>query len=121
MGKLHLVRLEESPELFTCAKCGAHFCSANDVVSKNFQGKNGKAFLVARCDNVALGAQENKVLMTGLHIVRDAICVGCNTVVGWSYDYAHDEKERYKTLKFVIERIMFDVKLQTPCTERRNP
>lgn len=35
----------EGDILHTCASCGTHLASAEDVVSKGFQGKHGRAYL----------------------------------------------------------------------------
>lgn len=35
--------------------------------------------------NYSEGSEENRVLMTGLHSVRDVFCIGCEDVLGWKY------------------------------------
>ncbi len=46
--------------------------------------------------------------MTGLHIVRDIFCRICDTGLGWTYDFAHEEREQYKVAKFVIEKVFLE-------------
>ncbi|CAC9516120.1 zinc-binding protein (Yippee) [Leishmania donovani] len=94
---------------FGCAFCGAHLCIAEDIVSDNFRGRHGKAFLVSRCENTYYGHQEEKQLMTGLHRVRDVFCSNCDQYVGWGYDFAVDEREMYKMQRFVLERQLIRV------------
>ncbi|RUP30108.1 hypothetical protein BC936DRAFT_138662 [Jimgerdemannia flammicorona] len=36
--------------------------------------------------NITLGAQEDRLLMTGLHSVADIFCNVCQTTVGWKYN-----------------------------------
>ena len=44
------------------------------LVSKSFQGRHGRAFLFTTATNVQLGPKEERVLMTGLHSVCDIFC-----------------------------------------------
>lgn len=94
---------------FGCGFCGAHLCINDDVVSDNFRGRHGKAFLVSRCENSYYGRQEEKQLMTGLHRVRDVFCANCDQYIGWGYDFAVDEREMYKMQRFVLERLLIRV------------
>jgi hypothetical protein len=43
-------------------------------------------------------------MTTGLHTVRDLYCIACSTTVGWKYDKAFEESQRYKEGKFILER-----------------
>ncbi|CCW68191.1 unnamed protein product [Phytomonas sp. Hart1] len=88
---------------YGCAFCSTHLCLDSDVLSRHFHGKHGKAYLVDRCENYYAGPPEQKELITGTHIVRDVFCTFCDKNIGWSYDFAHDEKERYKVHRFVLE------------------
>ena len=54
--------------------------------------------------NVTLGEKEDRILMTGLHTVRDLFCVSCESLIGWKYEEAYEESQRYKVGKFVIEK-----------------
>ena len=63
-------------EIYVCKSCKAHLCSSRDIVSQHFHGKHGKAFLTRRCANSYFGPAEQKMLMTGLHIVRNVYCGG---------------------------------------------
>jgi hypothetical protein len=46
--------------------------------------------------NVSLGPKEDRMLMTGLHTVADIFCTVCNTNLGWKYEMAFDEGQKYK-------------------------
>ncbi|KAK8611059.1 hypothetical protein V6N13_131123 [Hibiscus sabdariffa] len=54
--------------------------------------------------NVSSGEKEDRVMMTGLHTVVDIFCVGCGSIVGWKYEFAHDKNQKYKEGKSVLER-----------------
>ncbi|ESL08768.1 zinc-binding protein (Yippee) [Trypanosoma rangeli SC58] len=89
---------------YGCGRCSAYLCDNSDVISRAFHGKHGKAYLVSRCFNYYFGPQEEKELITGSHIVRDVFCSCCDRYIGWTYDFAYVEKERYKVNRFVLER-----------------
>jgi hypothetical protein len=112
MGRLYEAQIVDSVEIFTCRQCGAPLCDSGDVVSKGFHGKTGQAYLVSRCLNSYFGPQEQKQLMTGVHIVRDVYCRLCHALLGWTYDYAVEERERYKTCKYVLECALFSRRYQ---------
>lgn len=46
--------------------------------------------------NVALGPKEDRMLITGLHTVADIFCTVCNTNLGWKYEMAFEEGQKYK-------------------------
>ena len=72
-------------EVYVCRGCKTHLCTSRDVVSHHFHGKHGKAFLTRSCANSYFGPSEQKMLMTGLHIVRNVYCGGVGgNVVGLS-------------------------------------
>ncbi len=41
--------------------------------------------------------------MTGAHTVSDVSCTFCSTVLGWKYEGAEEETQRYKVGKFILE------------------
>ena len=53
--------------------------------------------------NVTLGTSEDRLLMTGVHTVRDAFCAGCNERLGWQYVNTHEASQRYKIGCFILE------------------
>jgi hypothetical protein len=109
MGRIFRVLLDsQKGEIYACKKCGTHLCEAADVVSRQFRGKHGQAMLVSRCENIFFGNAEEKLLMTGRHVVRDIFCRICETGFGWTYDFAHEERERHKVAKFVIENVFIE-------------
>ncbi|OQU79113.1 LOW QUALITY PROTEIN: hypothetical protein SORBI_3008G097401 [Sorghum bicolor] len=87
-----------------CCTCRNHVCLHDDIISKAFQGRNGRAFLFSHAMNVVVGAKEDRQLMTGLHTVADIYCNDCREVLGWKYERAYEETQKYKEGKFIFEK-----------------
>lgn len=68
------------------------------------QGRNGRAYLFANVVNVIKGANEDRQLITGLHTVADISCIQCQEVLGWKYEKAYEESQKYKEGKFILEK-----------------
>ena len=115
----------EGPQVYTCAQCRTHLTSHDDIISKSFHGRHGRAYLFDQCVNVNLGPAEERRLITGLHTVCDIYCKRCKTLVGWTYQKAYESNQKYKEGKFIVEKINlhleeshFDV--APPAGERRD-
>ncbi|KAL6867277.1 hypothetical protein ACP4OV_015301 [Aristida adscensionis] len=54
--------------------------------------------------NICLGPNEDRYLITGLHTVNDIYCSCCQQLLGWRYEKAYDESQKYKEGKFILER-----------------
>ena len=54
--------------------------------------------------NVTLGPKEDRLLITGLHTVADIYCSCCQQVLGWKYEQAFEESQKYKEGKYIIEK-----------------
>lgn len=50
-----------------------------------FHGHGGRAFLFERCVNVTAGRPEDRMLLTGMHVVADISCASCGSELGWKY------------------------------------
>ncbi|XP_028086659.1 protein yippee-like isoform X1 [Camellia sinensis] len=74
------------------------------LLSMSFHCKHGKAYLFDKVVNVTFGDKEERMMMTGMHIVVDIFCVGCGSIVGWKYEAAHEKSQKYKEGKFILER-----------------
>lgn len=48
-------------------------------------------------------------MTTGRHIVRDIHCRQCKETVGWKYDKAYEQSEKYKEGKFILEEALLSV------------
>lgn len=67
-------------------------------------GENGRAFLFAHTTNIFSGPNENRHLLTGLHTVADVFCSDCREALGWKYQRAYEESQKYKEGKIVLEK-----------------
>lgn len=77
-----------------------HFsCCVNFI-----QGKHGRAFLFAHAMNIVLGPKEERLLITGLHKVADVYCSDCRLLLGWKYERAYEESQKYKEGKYILEK-----------------
>eukprot|EP01017_Pseudomicrothorax_dubius_P004415 TRINITY_DN10877_c0_g1_i2.p1 TRINITY_DN10877_c0_g1~~TRINITY_DN10877_c0_g1_i2.p1 ORF type:complete len:114 (-),score=9.19 TRINITY_DN10877_c0_g1_i2:144-485(-) len=103
MGKLFLEYLEGS-NVYTCRKCRAHLSKYSELISKGFRGRTGKAYLFNFVVNIKAGPAQEKMLMTGRHTTRDIFCKVCQSNVGWKYEHAVNEDQKYKEGKFILER-----------------
>ncbi|KAJ3083436.1 yippee-domain-containing protein [Rhizoclosmatium globosum] len=97
----------DTGRLCVCVKCKTHLTTTNDLLSKQFQGSRGKAYLFNRVINITEGSPEHKQMTTGLHIVRDISCTCCNSILGWKYDKAYEEAQRYKEGRYILEVAAF--------------
>jgi len=103
MGRLFVEYLEGS-HLYACVRCGCHLSRKDDVVSKAFHGRHGKAYLFERACNVEPSIMEDRALMTGLHTVADLSCIRCHSYVGWFYVWAQESSQQYKIDKVILEK-----------------
>jgi len=71
---------------------------------QSFQGRHGRAYLFNNVVNVTLGPTVSRVLITGLHTVADIYCSSCQSVLGWKYEQAFEESQKYKEGKYIIEK-----------------
>uniref|UniRef100_A0A803LWQ0 Protein yippee-like n=1 Tax=Chenopodium quinoa TaxID=63459 RepID=A0A803LWQ0_CHEQI len=71
---------------------------------KQIQGRNSRAFLFSHAMNVDVGPKEDRHLMTGLHTVADVSCSDCREVLGWKYERAYEESQKYKEGKYILEK-----------------
>ncbi|CAO1619714.1 unnamed protein product [Parajaminaea phylloscopi] len=105
MGMTHAEFLASS-RVFGCKKCSTHLTTIEALISRQFNGQHGKAYLFDRVVNVNFGEPEDRHMITGLHTVRDIRCDKCHTVLGWRYDRAYVATEKYKEGKFILEQIL---------------
>ncbi|KAL4917438.1 yippee zinc-binding/DNA-binding /Mis18, centromere assembly-domain-containing protein [Aspergillus aurantiobrunneus] len=117
--------IEENPEkkyiqghvsCIRCSTCAVHLCLTNQIISKGFTGRHGRAYLVSAdptvnapsypgesLPNTLLQNPVSRQLVTGVHTVSDIDCAFCGSVLGWKYVSAEEESQRYKVGKFILE------------------
>ena len=104
MGRPFLEYLDG--RLYMCKACKAHLARVEAIVSRSFHSRRGKAYLFESVVNVSWrsGEAEERIMTTGKHMVHDIHCNKCLRVVGWRYERAFEESQKYKEGKFVLER-----------------
>ncbi|KAF8583855.1 yippee-domain-containing protein [Ramaria rubella] len=102
--KFQVISVFEDKASYSCSKCYAVIALQDELISKSFSGREGRAFLVHSAVNVKLGRKEDRSLLTGVHTVQDAFCMGCNDRMGWFYHKAADTSQKYKEGKYLLER-----------------
>lgn len=88
---------------YTCAQCGAFLTNKENLISNRFHGATGNACLFNRVVNVTVSEIQDRMMLTGRHLVRDVSCKSCDSKLGWMYEFAVQDKERYKEGKVILE------------------
>lgn len=107
-----------------CAKCSTDVCLTSQIISKGFTGRHGRAYLVSPSPVLSGSPQVSKAandlclpntktdapslrqLVTGVHTVSDVRCTFCSSMLGWKYDGAEEDSQRYKVGKYILETKM---------------
>ena len=89
--------------IYSCAHCRAHLANHDDLISKSFQASQGRAYLFDQVINVRCGPVIERVLLTGLHAIADIHCENCENTLGWKYEHAYENRQKYKEGKFILE------------------
>nr|KAG5702131.1 hypothetical protein BaRGS_010397 [Batillaria attramentaria] len=69
-------------------------------------GATGRAFLFNRVVNLNYSEVQDRVMLTGRHMVRDVSCKNCDAKLGWIYEFATEENQRYKEGRVILERAL---------------
>ncbi|XP_072989384.1 putative yippee-like protein Os10g0369500 isoform X2 [Typha latifolia] len=93
MGLLFVESLP-GPKVFKCRRCKVDSASHDAIVSKDFHGRV----------NISLGPNEDRHLLTGLHTVNDIYCSYCQQILGWRYEKAYEEDQKYKEGMYILEK-----------------
>ncbi|KAG4443046.1 hypothetical protein IFR05_001500 [Cadophora sp. M221] len=119
-GVAHLHRAQ--PNTLKCVTCSSDIAFADQIVSKGFTGRHGRAYLVSLppveitmsgnknqdkdtgiLPNTRIGRSVNRELLTGQHVVADVSCVICGVILGWKYLDAKELAQKYKIGKYILE------------------
>ncbi|KAH7350801.1 yippee zinc-binding/DNA-binding /Mis18, centromere assembly-domain-containing protein [Rhexocercosporidium sp. MPI-PUGE-AT-0058] len=119
-GETRLHRAQ--PNTLKCVTCSSDIAFADQIVSKGFTGRHGRAYLVSlppveislpgnkngekdlgMLPNTKIGRSVNRELLTGQHVVADVSCTICSAVLGWKYLDAKEMAQKYKIGKYILE------------------
>ena len=105
MGRIFLNHLGGT-RLFSCASCDTPLTNRSELISTRFTGATGRAFLFNRVVNLNYSEVQDRVMLTGRHMVRDVACKNCEAKLGWIYEFATEENQRYKEGRVILERAL---------------
>ncbi|XP_003741527.1 protein yippee-like 5 [Galendromus occidentalis] len=105
MGRKFLEHMGGS-RIFACAACDTMLTNRQELISTRFTGATGRAFLFNRVVNLRYSDVQDRLMLTGRHMVRDVMCKNCDAKLGWIYEFATDEAQRYKEGKVILERAL---------------
>ncbi|XP_031830490.1 yippee zinc finger protein [Nomia melanderi] len=92
--------------LFSCASCDTNLTNRAQLISTRFTGATGRAFLFNKVVNLNYSEVQDRVMLTGRHMVRDVSCKNCAAKLGWVYEFATDDNQRYKEGRVILERAL---------------
>ncbi|KAK4389853.1 protein yippee-like [Sesamum angolense] len=75
-----------------------------DFLGLGTKGKKWSSISILPCYECYCGPKEDRQLMTGLHTVADVYCGDCREILGWKYEKAYEETQKYKEGKFILEK-----------------
>ncbi|KAL7644495.1 UNVERIFIED_CONTAM: hypothetical protein RMT77_005327 [Armadillidium vulgare] len=105
MGRIFLEHMG-GVKMYSCAQCYTNLTNRKELISTRFTGATGRAFLFNRVVNLTYSEVQDRVMLTGRHMVRDVSCKNCSTKLGWIYEFATEETQRYKEGKVILERAL---------------
>ncbi|KAI8977150.1 yippee zinc-binding/DNA-binding /Mis18, centromere assembly-domain-containing protein [Mycotypha africana] len=92
-------------KIYACSKCKSHLTTAQRLISKDFHGLHGKAYLFDKVVNVKVSnEQEERIMTTGRHCISFIACANCERDLGWKYVRAYEPDQKYKEGKYILEK-----------------
>ncbi|XP_055276200.1 protein yippee-like 5 [Moschus berezovskii] len=105
MGRIFLDHIGGT-RLFSCANCDTILTNHSELISTWFTGATGRAFLFNKVVNLQYSEVQDRVMLTGRHMVRDVSWKNCNSKLGWIYEFATEDSQRYKEGRVILERAL---------------
>lgn len=105
MGRIFLDHIN-GIKLYSCAACDTNLTNKGELISTRFTGATGRALLFKRVVNLTYTHIQDRVMLTGRHMVRDVMCKNCKTKLGWMYEYATEESQKYKEGRVILEQAL---------------
>uniref|UniRef100_A0A087YC98 Protein yippee-like n=2 Tax=Poecilia TaxID=8080 RepID=A0A087YC98_POEFO len=112
MGRIFLDHIGGT-RLFSCANCDTILTNRSELISTRFTGATGRAFLFNKVVNLQYSEVQDRVMLTGRHMVRDVSCKNCNSKLGWIYEFATEDSQRYKEGRVILERALSQRTMKT--------
>ncbi|KAJ6640246.1 Protein yippee [Pseudolycoriella hygida] len=105
MGKIFLEH-SNGVKLYSCGACETNLTNKGHLISTRFTGATGRAYLFKYVVNLTYSNVQDRVMLTGRHMVRDVMCKSCGAKLGWMYEFATEENQRYKEGKVILEHAL---------------
>jgi len=105
MGRIYLEHFGGA-KLFVCGQCDTFLTNRGELISSRFTGATGRAYLFGKVVNLNYSETQDRMMLTGRHIVRDVTCKKCEAKLGWMYEFATEDGQRYKEGRVILERAM---------------
>ncbi|KAG0669072.1 hypothetical protein C6P45_004144 [Maudiozyma exigua] len=96
-------KLRQKFKTYACKNCRTHLSSSQEIMSRDYRGKTGDAYLMSKLVNIEEGLQETRVMMTGEYLVCDINCSWCHQLIGWKYLKSDTLSQRYKEGRYIME------------------
>lgn len=112
-----------SSRVYICSSCSTHLAADEDVISRSFHGRIGRAYLFGTCmlglptviqcsdpdwtekaTNVIKAEPESRTLLSGMHKISNLHCRVCNQLLGWEYIEAQPESQKYKEVRCQLKK-----------------
>lgn len=115
MGRVFLDHIGGT-KLYSCAECNTNLTNKSELISTRFTGATGqdnekslrhkrffyfsflnflgRAYLFKRVVNLTYSNVQDRVMLTGRHMVRDVMCKKCKSKLGWMYEFANEESQK---------------------------
>ncbi|CCC71352.1 hypothetical protein NCAS_0H00420 [Naumovozyma castellii] len=97
------LRRKKSFITYGCKNCRTHISSSNRILSKDYRGVTGDAYLMDEVVNIVEGPMQERPMVTGHYLVADIYCHWCRNLIGWKYLKSERKEQAYKEGKFIIE------------------
>ncbi|KAK0400365.1 hypothetical protein QR680_003463 [Steinernema hermaphroditum] len=107
MGRLFLDDLG-GRRIYCCNQCKTYLTHKGELVSNRFTGSTGRAYLFEKVVNLEYSEIQQRMMITGKHLVRDVMCKQCKSRLGWMYEYAMEEGQRYKESRVILEKALIE-------------
>lgn len=69
MGRIFLEHMGGT-RIFACGRCDTHLTNRGELISTRFTGATGRAFLFNKVVNLTYSENQDRVMLTGRHMVR---------------------------------------------------
>ncbi|KAM7499801.1 hypothetical protein LguiA_024215 [Lonicera macranthoides] len=89
---------------YSCNNCRNQIALPDDLLSKSFWVKSGKAYYFSRAMNIVeRQKEENQMFLSGEFSIAEVYCSKCGEELAMKYLRAYHETQIFKEGKFILE------------------